>query len=327
MDSLSPSFLQLPALPPSPAASTSSGSRRKRSASPTEELEKPVKKRPARSTAAEKAARKTARMERNRIAAQASRDRKKQHSELLEARVAELEAQLAVANSSSSAPAPPPFSTQLALPSPPTLALDPAVEQLKEENEALKTQLALEKLQSQALQIRLSSLEAKFGRLEQLLSSASPSGGQAAATTAHTKVVEPEQNLEQVKAAKSMDADTDSSRLVAREVELSLQRKLSHPSSTRLPRTLSRISPSTFPSPPSPSTLPPSPSLSISNLGAADAQDDLAQAWADWANGLDAGSFEQPQPRQVCGTTGEEFDLFGFLRQDAAMGAAAEVGC
>ncbi|GAA5965730.1 hypothetical protein JCM10213_005215, partial [Rhodosporidiobolus nylandii] len=63
------------------------------------------------------------------------------------------------------------------------------------------------------------------------------------------------------------------------------------------------------------------------NLGAADAQDDLAQAWADWANGLDAGSFEQPQPRQVCGTTGEEFDLFGFLRQDAAMGAAAEVGC
>ncbi|GAA5964199.1 hypothetical protein JCM8115_002826 [Rhodotorula mucilaginosa] len=117
--------------------------------------QRPTKRRAPRSTAAEKQARKVARMERNRIAAQVSRDKKKQQQELLEARIAELEAATTT-------------SPVVLQPSPPVVTVvDP---QLKEENEALKTQLALEKLHSQSLQIRLAALESKFSRLEQLLS-------------------------------------------------------------------------------------------------------------------------------------------------------------
>ncbi|EMS24587.1 bZIP transcription factor [Rhodotorula toruloides NP11] len=203
-----------------------------------------AKKRAPRSTAAEKHARKQARMERNRIAAQVSRDRKKQHTDFLEARVAELEAQLASQSPSTSlTPTPSRVNLPLAaLPARPT-ATDPLVAQLRKENESLKTQLALEQLQSQSLQIRLSSLETKFGRLERLLSQA------ATSTSPATQAVEPETTNQ------TLTTETDSSRLVAREVDLSLQRKLSHPSS----RLASRLSASTSPastSSRSPSTRP-----------------------------------------------------------------------
>ncbi|GAA5875974.1 hypothetical protein JCM3774_002303 [Rhodotorula dairenensis] len=131
--------------------------------SPAQQQGRPAKRRAPRSTAVEKQARKVARMERNRIAAQVSRDKKKQQQELLEARIAELEHQLAhngdggFNRALSTRSSPPPVVT----------VVDP---QLKEENESLKTQLALEKLHSQSLQIRLAALESKFSRLEQLLS-------------------------------------------------------------------------------------------------------------------------------------------------------------
>ncbi|GAA5998105.1 hypothetical protein JCM11641_004321, partial [Rhodosporidiobolus odoratus] len=54
----------------------------------------------------------------------------------------------------------------------------------------------------------------------------------------------------------------------------------------------------------------------------------VAQAWSDWAEGLDLGAFD-PQPTFPVfeQPAGEEFDLFEFLRQDAAAGSAAEVVC
>ncbi|GAA5992656.1 hypothetical protein JCM5350_005613 [Sporobolomyces pararoseus] len=145
----------------------------------------PTKKRASRTTASEKATKKAARMERNRIAAQASRDRKKNYTDHLESRIAELEAQLA---NSTSTPASSTSSTALTLlPSPPTHFLnlqplplgvvDPEVVRLREENESLRTQLELEKLESKGLQLRLSSLEGKFGRLEKLLTQLSSGGG------------------------------------------------------------------------------------------------------------------------------------------------------
>lgn len=89
-----------------------------------------------------------------------------------------MELQLATTSStpsssvSSSSLHPHALSTSL-LPSPPTTLLnfgiDPEVIRLREENETLKTKLELEKLASQGLQLRLSSLEGKFGRLEKLL--------------------------------------------------------------------------------------------------------------------------------------------------------------
>ncbi|GAA5821047.1 hypothetical protein JCM10212_006522 [Sporobolomyces blumeae] len=137
-----------------------------------------LKKRAPRTSAADKAAKKSARMERNRIAAQASRDRKRNHTEYLESRVADLEAQLeqhATARSSSSSPATNGLYTLPLLPTPPThddgsSTADPGeVARLRDENASLRTQLELEKLESQGLKLRLTSLEGKFGRLEALL--------------------------------------------------------------------------------------------------------------------------------------------------------------
>lgn len=146
----------------------------------------PTKKRASRSTASEKAAKKAARMERNRIAAQASRDRKKNHTDYLEGRIADLEAQLAVTTSTPASsvststaltlfPSPP--SQQLSVP--PVSVMDSELLRLKEENASLRTQLELEKLESRGLQIRLSSLEGKFSRLEALLTQLSTIEGGA----------------------------------------------------------------------------------------------------------------------------------------------------
>jgi len=217
------------------------------------------------------------------VAAQVSRDKKRQEAELLAKRVAELEAQLVVdspstAPSTSSAspsfalpPTPASFTTTT-LPTTSTSTGDALVERLQDENESLKTQLALEQLQSQSLQIRLSSLEAKFGRLEQLLSHANSDDG-------HEQVKHEQVQHEQDGALGSTapaaqvlgSTETDSSRLVAREDDISLPRKLSHPSFLPLPPTPSmsrpslpaRTSASAFSStstPSSASTLAPCPS-------------------------------------------------------------------
>jgi len=212
------------------------------------------------------------------VAAQVSRDKKRQEAELLAKRVAELEAQLVVdspstAPSTSSAspsfalpPTPASFTTTT-LPTTSTSTGDALVERLQDENESLKTQLALEQLQSQSLQIRLSSLEAKFGRLEQLLSHANDGD--------RYEQVQHEQDGALGSTAPAAQVlgstETDSSRLVAREDDISLPRKLSHPSFLPLPPTPSmsrpslpaRTSASAFSStstPSSASTLAPCPS-------------------------------------------------------------------
>ncbi|GAA5896600.1 hypothetical protein JCM5296_004186 [Sporobolomyces johnsonii] len=313
-------------LPPLPSTATSPPARKRRVSvvsSPVDadddgETPPPAKKRAPRSSAAEKAAKKQARMERNRIAAQASRDRKRQQNEFLEARVAELEAQLQAANCHVSPSSSTPFSAPLSLVAPSTSFGDPQVAQLQEENEALKTQLALEKLQSQSLQIRLSALETKFGRLEQLLvktagggEEASPQGVKAEPKEQHTMEQEQENEKEQ--------EDTDNSRLPLLD-PLSLP-----PSVDALPSLPSSDDPFAallFPfADLDPTDSAPDP------LGHQDpsvvSDDVLGQAWSDWATGLQLDGLEQ----QAEPAREQEFDFFEFLRQDAAAGSAAEVVC
>ncbi|TNY19587.1 hypothetical protein DMC30DRAFT_447825 [Rhodotorula diobovata] len=254
------------------------------------------KKRAPRSTAAEKQAKKLARMERNRLAAQVSRDKKRHQAEFLEARVAELEAQLVQGggspspSSSSAGGFPPtPASVTMALPSTvttaaPALARDPLVERLQEENESLKTQLALERLQSQSLQIRLSALESKFGRLERLLT------------------------VPPVVPSFTPAVDVNS----AADVPLDLDALLALDFGPSAPVAAS------------------DPGVDQGLAPLADA--DVAQAWADWASGIDLASLEAPQPTAVVAAAPapveahqDEFDLFEFLRQDAT--AAPEAVC
>ncbi|GAA5907559.1 hypothetical protein JCM6882_004408 [Rhodosporidiobolus microsporus] len=356
MASLSPNAFSLPPLPPSPAACTStrSGGARKRShsplAAPDEAVEPATKKRAVRSTAAEKAAKKSARMERNRIAAQVSRDRKKEQTQVLEARVAELEAQLAT--SSSAAPiTPSPSFTLPALPTPSSAAAaDPlVVGQLKEENESLRTQLALEKLASQALQIRLSSLEAKFGRLEQLLSG----GGVGGATGEVTQqvVVRPEEK-EQKMVEEAMDEKESAAFTRGRPVpaaeavppvvnhhhQLHLDPLSSSSSSSfdfSLPGLQLDFDLDLVPAAASTAVAAPDPlvdqGLPLISVDGDVSSDVLAQAWAEWANQLDPAAFVNQPPvedHQQHQQAGEDFDLFEFLSQDAAAGSAAvEVGC
>ena len=92
-------------------------------------------------------------------AAQASRDRKKEHTQLLEQRISELEAQLD--GDSSVVRAPSVDSTGS--------ASAPLITALEEENQALRTSLALEQSETTRLRTRLENLETKFGRLESLL--------------------------------------------------------------------------------------------------------------------------------------------------------------
>ncbi|KAL8290616.1 hypothetical protein RQP46_002874 [Phenoliferia psychrophenolica] len=137
----------------------------------------------------DKEARRIARMLRNRNAAQASRDRKKEHASFLEQRVAELEAMLSGAPTpapaqsqsahssrrrahrsasviSSSTVSVPPSQQQVVLAAPaPELLVD-----LEDENEQLRNQLHSEQLESARLRGRLESLEDKFARLEHFMS-------------------------------------------------------------------------------------------------------------------------------------------------------------
>ncbi|GAA5901614.1 hypothetical protein JCM8208_001556 [Rhodotorula glutinis] len=266
------------------------------------------KKRAPRSTAAEKQAKKLARMERNRLAAQVSRDKKRQEAELLAKRVAELEAQLVV-DSPSTAPStlsaspsfalpPTPASFTTALPTTTTPTRDVLVERLKDENESLKTQLALEQLQSQSLQIRLSSLEAKFGRLEQLLSHANTGHEHGATEVKHEH-----------------DGGLDST---APTAELDLDALLGLDFGA------------------APLDAPVAAPDPVGDLGPVDGHhlsDDLvAQAWVDWASGLDLGALEASDSGLAAAAAASvpleqehEFDLFEFLRQDA--GGAPEAVC
>ncbi|BGP36457.1 hypothetical protein JCM10449v2_000358 [Rhodotorula kratochvilovae] len=299
----------------SPAATSPRSSSRKRTASslaldgemgPELDEPQPKKKRAPRSTAAEKQAKKLARMERNRLAAQVSRDKKKQQAEFLEARIAELEAQVGGNGSSPSSstasftPGLPltPASYTLALPA---LAAAPGalVERLQQENESLRTELALEKLQSQSLQIRLSALESKFGRLEQLLTSAG-----STTTTAAPPMVKQEDALEPtMTTVGSTETDTvppvvPSFAGVDLDALLGLDFGL----------TADAAAPVAAPDP-----------VVHQDLGASDA---VAQAWADWAGTLDLAPLPQAE-EPVVAAREPEFDLFQFLRQDAA-GAAVE---
>ncbi|KAK4055120.1 hypothetical protein OIV83_000400 [Microbotryomycetes sp. JL201] len=135
------------------------------SASPAAVLAaKKVKSSPSsrRLTAAEREQRKEERMERNRRAAQASRDRKKAQQDHLETRIAELEEQLAAAVSGQTTIA---VRDDVAT----SATDDDRLTRLEHENNALRLQLSTERAQSAALKARLGSLEAKFSRLEDLL--------------------------------------------------------------------------------------------------------------------------------------------------------------
>ncbi|GAA5888761.1 hypothetical protein JCM5296_000095 [Sporobolomyces johnsonii] len=128
----------------------------------------------------EKEARRQARMVRNRNAAQASRDRKKEHTAFLERRVAELEAQLrqsgphplaASFTAASSAPSskPPRSQRSTSVTSSAGSSSSGRVADLEDENECLRSQLHLEQMETARLRSRLDSLEDKFARLSHLM--------------------------------------------------------------------------------------------------------------------------------------------------------------
>ncbi|KAM0755521.1 hypothetical protein T439DRAFT_320217 [Meredithblackwellia eburnea MCA 4105] len=144
---------------------------------------RPVKRKRTSHQGESKAAKKEHRMERNRLAAQASRDRKKAQTNHLENRVAELEAQLALErasrasrsrrsslSSSTAASTPAPPASLLLSPSSSLVLSASSSLSLEDENFTLRSQLQDERVHSAALRSRLSALETKFSRLEQLLS-------------------------------------------------------------------------------------------------------------------------------------------------------------
>ncbi|GAA5837383.1 hypothetical protein JCM9279_005669 [Rhodotorula babjevae] len=280
---------------------------------PSEHMdEQPAKKKRApRSTAAEKQAKKVARMERNRLAAQVSRDKKRQEAELLAKRVAELEAQLvdspATAPSTSTLSASPSFalpptpaSFTTTLPTATATPRDALVERLQDENESLKTQLALEQLQSQSLQIRLSSLEAKFGRLEQLLSHANDNGHEEQAQ--HDQVQQHEQEG-------ALDSSAPAAQVLGSTLDLDALLGLDFGAAP-------------FDAP----VAAPDPVVDHGPVAGEHLPDDVvAQAWVDWASALDPAALEASGPDLALAAAPPhpleqepEFDLFEFLRQDAA---------
>lgn len=157
----------------------------------------------------------------------------------------------------------------------------PCSPSLEEENAALRTQLQLEQLQSAALKVRLGALETKFARLDELLRGDSaavavalpplhtpPTTTTATFTPSHLSPLPALPTLSPLPPSSSdlnrsepeeegavvVEPDAqDSLRLVAREVDSSLPRKLSHPSRSSppppLPSTLPSSRPSTTPRP------------------------------------------------------------------------------
>ncbi|BGP56903.1 hypothetical protein JCM8202v2_004539 [Rhodotorula sphaerocarpa] len=135
-------------------------------------------------TEKEKEARRMARMIRNRNAAQASRDRKKEHTAFLERRVAQLETLLRQAGRpapAAASPAFPPTASPAAAALPPlpgsrlratsvssntSSAEDPGrVADLEEENDSLRSQLHAEQAENARLVTRLELVEEKLARL------------------------------------------------------------------------------------------------------------------------------------------------------------------
>ncbi|KAK4332121.1 BZIP domain-containing protein [Rhodotorula toruloides] len=298
---------------------------RKRTASPPlspaslvddDTAQPPAKKRAPRSTAAEKHARKQARMERNRIAAQVSRDRKKQHTDFLEARVAELEAQLAFQPPSTFL-APTPSSVNLPLAALPALppSTDPLVAQLREENESLRTQLALEQLQSQSLQIRLSSLETKFGRLERLLSQAatrtsSRAGDDRPDDDDGDGQLSPRSTRGRPFPAAEAVPSVVSSGVSSLGLDFTGFDQLAFPLDSSLPA----------PDAVGDSLVDPGPAVEADPLFDSN---DLVAAWTDWSHSV--GGLDEATLPAIDDEPAADFDLFDFLRQDAPAGTAAEV--
>ncbi|BGP28599.1 hypothetical protein JCM10296v2_000335 [Rhodotorula toruloides] len=293
---------------------------RKRTASPPlspasladdDTAQPPAKKRAPRSTAAEKHARKQARMERNRIAAQVSRDRKKQHTDFLEARVAELEAQLASQSPSTSLAATP-STVNLPLAALPALppSTDPLVAQLREENESLKTQLALEQLQSQSLQIRLSSLETNNVESPSRTSSRAPddepddddADGQLSPRSTRGR---------SFPAAEAVPPVV-SSGVSSLGLDLPGFDHLAFPLDSSLPA----------PDAVGDSLVDPGPAVEADPLFDSSA---LIAAWTDWSQSL--GGLDEATLPAIDNEPAADFDLFDFLRQDAAAGTAAEIAC
>ncbi|ORY76854.1 hypothetical protein BCR35DRAFT_332666 [Leucosporidium creatinivorum] len=286
-------------------------------------------------SANDKEQRKQARMIRNRNAAQASRDRKKEHTQYLESRVAQLEAQLGLAPTSSapSAVAPSPSTGPRSNRSNSISSLasnntsTPRVTELEEENELLRTQLHSEQMETARLRGRLESLEDKFSRFEQfmaaplstaapdpLASLPSPTSFAPASTT--PAPFEPTFAFDTVKTEDDEDLP-----LLPIHHHASLS-----PRSTRgriIPAAeavggvvsedqddaLSQLVEETLSAPPTP---PPGAATDLLHL------DDftVASAWGDWANGLEI------KPEVVAGGPMEEDDLttefldFSYL-QDA----------
>ncbi|SCZ90571.1 BZ3500_MvSof-1268-A1-R1_Chr1-3g02073 [Microbotryum saponariae] len=169
---------------PSPATTRSSRKRassvcssEESSSSSSSEPTPATKKRATGTKVSDKVAKKELRMERNRVAAQASRDRKRVHQESLESKIEHLERQLAQALSGSATSSPSRGRS-----------ITPADSQhLADENETLRSKLEIERRQSAALKGRLGALEAKFLRLEGLLASPSSSTS-GAPPVAHTSL-------------------------------------------------------------------------------------------------------------------------------------------
>ncbi|BGO99220.1 hypothetical protein NBRC10513v2_000324 [Rhodotorula toruloides] len=287
---------------------------RKRTASPPlspaslvddDTAQPPAKKRAPRSTAAEKHARKQARMERNRIAAQVSRDRKKQHTDFLEARVAELEAQLAFQPPSTFL-APTPSSVNLPLAALPALppSTDPLVAQLREENESLRTQLALEQLQSQSLQIRLSSLETNR--------TSSRAGDDRPDDDDGDGQLSPRSTRGRPFPAAEAVPSVVSSGVSSLGLDFTGFDQLAFPLDSSLPA----------PDAVGDSLVDPGPAVEADPLFDSN---DLVAAWTDWSHSV--GGLDEATLPAIDDEPAADFDLFDFLRQDAPAGTAAEVAC
>ncbi|KAK4698474.1 hypothetical protein P7C70_g7801, partial [Phenoliferia sp. Uapishka_3] len=263
-----------------------------------------LKKRGQATGPVDKKDKKAQRMHRNRLAAQASRDRKKAGQQILEQRVAELEAQLAQEVGKQSCVA---TASLSALVPPPALATVVTVEglPLEAENEALRSQLHEEQIHSAALKARLGQLEDKFSRLEALFSapiaiSSTPSSSDpifsslppiplpspALTNTPHTRGIP---------AAEAIPFDN----------VISGPSEIVHPADSSSDSLLDLNFDSSFLD---------QPQLSIDESA-------FANAWADWEQGLSFPANDEQEPAGGNEGCGLDMDLFSYL-QDAAISAS-----
>ncbi|KAH8929170.1 hypothetical protein BT69DRAFT_320201 [Atractiella rhizophila] len=148
-------------------------------------------------------------MARNRDAAQASRDRRKQYITELESKVRSLETLLSSSGGSNTD-------------SP--LAVLEESRNLKEENESLKSRLDIMAHESLELKRRLQTLESKFSSVAPSLSPSSPHSSIGSSVPDFSYPLFPTNSSS---IGRFSSPDKDANRLVAREVKVSLQRKTS----------------------------------------------------------------------------------------------------